>query len=48
MLAAEQRGELAARHPWLYAQAPDLLLARVPDLLPANKVCPVCTRLAQG
>ena len=39
VLAAEQRGDLAARHPWLYAQAPDLPITRVPDLLTAYKVC---------
>ena len=38
VLEAEQAGSLIARHPFLYAQAPDLLLHSIPDLLACYKV----------
>ena len=34
----QQAGSLIARHPFLYAQAPDLLLHFIPDLLACYKV----------
>ena len=38
VLEAERGGSLLARHPFLYAQAPDLLLHSIPDLLACYKV----------
>ena len=40
VLQAEQAGSLLARHPFLYAQAPDLLLHSIPDLLACYKASP--------